>query len=255
VVAEAVAPPRSFVAVTFNTGTTQWVPDKDVVPGTETFTRAHARTADDHYGNGLAWLPAVHAVTAFFAAVDPDVVVFQEIFWPGWCPEIPAAEHKDFICQDWQEGDPTVAEQVLGPDYQVCCQLNLPDKCAAVHRRFGRFRGCDAAFCLNGLDGALIEGCGRGGRIGRGTIDLVAGGTLTLVNIHATSGIRTRDQECRVAQFDQVFVDLGDGQPGANGVVNLIMGDLNTDPRGSPASIQARIGSTSSWGRARPFAS
>jgi len=172
----------------------------------------------------------VEAVQRFFEETDPDVVVFQEIFWPGECPHIPEEAHEDFGCEAWSPGDPTVAEQVLGRGWQVMCHPGKPDKCAAVHRRFGTFRGCNRDFCLEGLEGKSIQGCGNGARVGRGVIDLADGGSLTLVNVHGSSGFRRDDRLCRTRQFEQVFVDLGNGDPGANGRYNLIMGDLNTDP-------------------------
>ncbi len=52
---------------------------------------------------------------------------------------------------------------------------------------------------------------------------------LTVVNVHGSSGVAAEDTACRVAQFEQVFVDL-DGEPAANGELNLVLGDLNTDP-------------------------
>ena len=63
----------------------------------------------------------------------------------------------------------------------------------------------------------------------RGRVDLVAGGTITLVNVHGTSGIADADQDCRVAQFEQIFEDLDD-EPAANGLANLVLADFNIDP-------------------------
>ena len=51
-----------------------------------------------------------------------------------------------------------------------------------------------------------------------------------MVNVHGSSGLSTDDEACRVAQVEQVFVDLGDGSPGTDGERNLVLGDLNTDP-------------------------
>jgi hypothetical protein len=119
---------------------------------------------------------------------------------------------------------------LLGERYQVACHLGKPDKCAAVHERVGRFVGCDQPLCLDGLAGGEVMDCGGGSRIGRGEIALVEGGSLTLVNVHGSSGIEQQDQDCRVKQFEQIFVDLGHGAPAADGALNLIMGDLNTDP-------------------------
>jgi hypothetical protein len=56
----------------------------------------------------------------------------------------------------------------------------------------------------------------------RGT--LAEGSTITVVNVHGSSGLAQEDQDCRVLQFDQVFVDLGDvGEPAANGARNPVL--------------------------------
>jgi hypothetical protein len=224
------APARTFTAVTFNTGTSGTV-DPQAPPGG--YGTAQAELEDLWYGNGLAWMPSVEAAKAWLAATDPDVVTFQEIFPPGDCAAIPEEAKAGFFCEGWTDGMPIVAQAILGPEYQVMCHWQKPDKCAGVHRRFGRFRGCDGDLCMEGMAGATVDGCGKGTRIGRGVIDLWdGGGSVTLVNVHGSSGIAAEDQQCRVKQVEQVFVDLGlgDGQPAANGAVNLVMGDFNVDP-------------------------
>ncbi len=213
-VADTEAGPLEFLAVTFNTG-------------------GHANgeddVADEWYGNGLSWTPAVEQTRAFFDALQPDVVVFQEIFHSPDCVGIPAEFHAGYVCEDWSEGDPTVAQLVLGDDYQIACHIGKTDKCAAVRTSFGTFAGCDSDYCIEGLAGGTVDGCGNGSRVGRGVIELVGGGELTVVNVHGTSGILPEDQFCRVDQVNQVFLDL-DGQPGASGERNLVLGDFNTDP-------------------------
>ncbi len=225
---DADAPPPPFVVVTFNTGTTDGMLHD--LPPDDGYTSDHAEISNDHYGNGLAWVPAVEAVTAFFAALEPDVVVFQEIFYSEDCATVPADAREDFVCETWTAGDPTVAQVVLGAGYQVMCHPTKPDACAAVRRSFGSFRGCSEDYCLEGMTGFPVPDCGGGARVGRAVIDLVAGGSITLVNVHGTSGVDGDDTDCRVEQVNQVFVDLGDGAPGASGETNLVMGDLNTDP-------------------------
>lgn len=232
----AATSPSSLLAVTFNSGTTEGM-GHDAGPD-DGYTEEHAALSDTWYGDGLAWVPAVEAATAFFDAVAPDVVVFQEIFYSELCSDIPAEAHGDFVCADWRPGDPTVANRILGEGYQVACHPGKDDKCAAVRTDFGRFTGCEGAFCLEGLEGSSVEGCGSGARVGRGTIELTEGGRLTLVNVHGSSGLSGDDADCRRRQVEQVFVDLGDGEPGANGERNLVMGDLNTDP-GRWAAIDA----------------
>jgi hypothetical protein len=227
-IVDAPGRPTRFVAVTFNTGTSENMGHDN--PPDDGYGQAEAAISDQWYGDGLAWRPAVIAAHSFFAAVDADVVVFQEIFWSDECAAIPPEARTDFVCETWSPGDPTVALQVLGPGWQVACKPGKPDKCAAVNRRFGSFRGCADDFCLEGLTGFRINNCGQGSRVGRAVIDLASGGTITLVAIHGSSGIQREDQQCRVKQFEQAFVDLGDGRPAASGQLNLVMGDLNTDP-------------------------
>ncbi len=219
--------PTPFVVVSFNSGTTEGMAHDDAPD--DGYTSEHATTSDRWYGDGLAWDRAITETTDFFAELDPDVVVFQEIFHSDLCTDIPADQHLDFVCQDWQPGDLTVAQTVLGDGWQVMCQLGKDDKCAAVKRSFGQFRGCDSDFCLEGLDGAVNEGCGGGSRLGRGVVELAVGGEFTLVNVHGNSGLTGDDEACRAAQVEQVFVDM-DGEPAANGERNIVLGDLNTDP-------------------------
>lgn len=224
------APPRlRLTAVTFNTGTTDGL-DHEAAPD-DGYGAAEAAISDAWYGNGLAWQAAVDDTRRFFEELAPDVVAFQEVFFSPDCEAIPAAHHPGFVCESWTPGDPTVAEVALGAGFQVACHLQKNDKCLAVHERFGTFRGCDGALCLDALDGAEIAGCGGGARVGRGVIDLVAGGRLTVVSVHGSSGFSDEDIACRTKQFDQAFVDLGLGDgAAANGDLNLVLGDFNTDP-------------------------
>jgi hypothetical protein len=208
----------TFSLVTFNTG----------MPGVGGAAGDHV----DEYGNGLAWLPLVEAAQTFFQSERPDVAFFQEIFHPEECANVTPDARPGFVCESWQPGDPTVAQTLLGPDYQVACHLGKPDKCIGVKKSFASLTECDADLCLDGLAGAEVSGCGGGSRIGRGVVQLARDGSLlTLVNVHGTSGITQPDQDCRVHQFQQVFEDLGLGDgPGVNGERNLVAGDLNTDP-------------------------
>lgn len=214
--------PISFVAITFNTGTTEGLLHDD--PPDDGYTSAHATISDTYYGDGLAWRPAVEAARRFFAERQPDVVGFQEIFYSAECADIPMDAHSDFVCETWSEGDPTVAQTILGDGYAVACHIEKSDKCLAVKKSFGTIEGCPDGLCLDGLDGARVEGCGGGSRIGRARVRLADDDrTITVVNVHGSSGVTTEDSECRTRQFQEVFA-LADGER------NVILGDLNTDP-------------------------
>ncbi len=252
-VADILPAPRTFRVVTFNTGSAPEM-DHDGPPD-DGYGAAEAALTAAHYGNGLAWLPFVEQTTAFFTALQADVVVFQEIFHPGECPDVPEEARAGFVCQDWAPGAPTVAQRLVGEGFQVACHPGKPDKCAAVRRSVGTFRGCQGDLCLDGLDGFTVPGCGSGARVARGRVDLVSGGTLTVVNVHGTSGFSADDLDCRVAQVEQIFVDLGDGAPAIGpDELGVVLGDLNTDPgrlaEGDPSAAR--------WldfaGPGRPFA-
>jgi endonuclease/exonuclease/phosphatase family metal-dependent hydrolase len=224
------AAPLALRAVTFNTGTNDGLPHERAPD--DGYGAAEAAISDQWYGDGLAWRRAIADARSFFERLDADVVAFQEIFSNADCAGIPSDLHAGWACEDWQPGDPTVVETVLGPDYQIACNLGRPDKCLGVRREFGSLRGCDRDFCLDALDGARVPDCGGGSRVGRGVIELAGGGALTVVTLHGTSGFSAADMRCRAAQFSQIFTDLGsgDGAPGANGAHNLVLGDFNTDP-------------------------
>jgi len=226
-VGNEVSDARPLVVMTFNTGTSLVPPAGAINKG---FGKQQAAWCDEYYGNGLSWMALIEDARVFVEGVSPDLIVFQEIFHPEECAGIPEEARVGFICEHWKAGDPTVAQMVAGEQYQVACHPGKPDKCAAVHKRLGRFASCKADFCLEGLDGYTVDGCGKGARVARGRVEGPNGPLLTLVSVHGSSGFKEEDSECRVRQFDQIFVDLGDGEAGANGGLNIIMGDFNTDP-------------------------
>lgn len=237
--------------ITFNTGTSEAMGEVGPDDG---YGPEQAALSDQWYGDGLAWSPVVADVAAFLAAADADLVAFQEVFWTGDCPGIPPEAQVGFACEGWSEGDPTVAVQVLGEGWQVACHPGKPDKCAAVHERVGRFAGCEEDFCLEGLVGGEVEGCGSGARVARGVVERADGGEpFVLVSLHGSSGATPEDRACRVAQVEQVFVDLGDGQPAANGARSLILGDLNTDPGRWAAWDESAARWLDFAGEGRPF--
>lgn len=218
----------AFVVATFNTGTTTGLGHDS--PPDDGYGSAQAKISDQYYGDGLAWAAVIADTHAWFQQNPVDVVGFQEIFHPGECTTVPAEAKPGFVCETWQPGDPTVAQTIVGEGFQVACNVGHSDKCLAVRKSFGSIAGCDADLCLDFLRGSEVNGCGKGSRIGGAVIQLAAGGNLTVVNVHGSSGLAQSDQDCRALQFSQVFIDAGDGAPAANGARNVIFGDFNTDP-------------------------
>jgi hypothetical protein len=232
--AKPIAPPRDVVVVTFNTGMHD-------IDKNDDFGSNKAKTVGDYYGSGLAWGPAIVESAAWLKTVDADIIGLQEIFDPEECPTIPADKQVGLVCDGWKLGDPSVAQRLVGAGYQIACHVGHHDICAAVKLSFGKFKGCSGALCPDGLGGVQIPNCGHGGRVGRGVIELAAGGTITLASVHGSSGFDLETIDCRKKQFDQIFVSL-DGTPAANGTTNIVLGDFNTDPgrlRSVDASAQA----------------
>ena len=219
----------TLLVVTFNAGTTLGVLPADT--NGSAYGIEQAALSDAWYGDGLAWTPAVDATRDWFARFSPDLVVFQEVFSSDGCATVPAEARTGFVCEDWSEGDPTVAVDILGPGYQVACHPGKPDKCAAVHERVGRFAGCEDDYCPEGLRGETVSDCGTGARVGTATIERDGTPVLQLTNIHGSSGLTEEDQACRMAQTAQVFDAIGDGAPAVSPTLpDVLMGDLNTDP-------------------------
>ncbi len=215
--------PAPFIAVTFNTGTTEGLAH-DALPD-DGYGSEQAVLSDTWYGDGLAWSAVVEQTRAYLGAVAPDVIGFQEIFYSPECEMIPAEARPGFVCEFWKPGDPTVAQVILGEGYQVACHPGKSDKCLAVKTSFGRFAGCEGDFCLEGLQGERVEGCGGGARVGKGVVERSDGERLVVVNVHGSSGFSEEDQNCRTAQFEQAFAALE-----SEADANLLLGDLNTDP-------------------------
>jgi len=218
--------------MTFNTGTTK--SESSVKADEGVFSREDWKLTDRYYGNGLAWWPAVKAAQKYIQEAQPDIIGFQEIFHPEKCIDIPLEAHRGFICETWRRGDPTVAEFITGEKYQVACHQGAHHKCIAVKRSFASIRGCHKNPCLDFLEGESLPKCSGASRLGRAILDLQSGISLTLVHVHATSGLSKKDKKYRKKQFRKIFQDFGYAQPAANGKLNLIIGDFNTDPKRMP---------------------
>jgi hypothetical protein len=217
---------RSFKAMTFNAGTSTGMGHDQ--PPEDGYTDEMSALTDTWYRNSLSWNPAEDALTEWLAEVDPQLIAFQEIFWDGWCEEIPATEH-DMVCNRPPTGL-TQPQRVAGPGHQVACIPDKPDACLVVDTSWATIRGCEEDLCLAGLRAAPIAGCSKSARVGRAELDLVDGGSLTVVIVHGSSGITTEEEACRVKQFEQIFVDQGGLGPAASPSPAIVLGDLNTDP-------------------------
>lgn len=230
-----VVEPLEFTVVTFNAGTSSGqLHSKDEEEGNgDGYTDEHAAEVDAHYGNSLSWNPAEAKAAEFLAELKPEIVALQEVFHDPWCEGIEVKPELDLVCSDYSLDRPYQMERLLGDDYQIACNLDAEDRCAAVRKDFGRFVGCPLdEVCFGGIWGPGLEAvnCSKSARIGSIEIELTDGRVLVLVNAHANAGMKESDMECRKHQFQQIFVDRGDGKPAAFGAANLIMGDLNTDP-------------------------
>lgn len=238
--ADTAQAPAEFTVVTFNVGTTDNLVDHSL--DTCGYSPELAAVQSAFFGNNLAFKPAIAGARQMFDALKPDIVAFQELYWDEHCaadceeiaegdPELHAAacESRVFPCGDPEAQDPVV-RRVLGPDYAIACAPDHPDNCIGVRKAFGAFAipVCPDGPCMDALDGLPPpNGCTRGARVATAVVQVHGGPEITVVDVHTTAGL---NQDCRKAQFQQVFEDRGDGRPAAYGTHNLVMGDMNIDP-------------------------
>jgi len=230
---DAALPPVTFTVMTFNTGTTaQALHDKDEEAGNgDGYTSEHAAWISEHYGNNLAWKPAEEALRQFIAKQAPDIIAFQEMFYDPWCANQPdPPDHLDLVCEGYDPASLLTVERLVGPDYRVVSAMGHPDNWIAVRRDFGTIEGCpDQGPWVDGSQGFGIPDCCSGARVSSVDVILADGRRLTVVDVHTNAGMKDEDMACRVLQFEQVFLDRGDGIPAASGSANVVMGDMNTD--------------------------
>lgn len=227
--------PRPFTAMTFNVGTTPGLPhDQGEADGTGNgYTQEMADIADAEYENSLSWIPAEQALTEYLREQQLDLVAFQELYYDPWCESIEVDPTLDFVCQDYSPDRPLQVQRLLGSGYQIACAPGQEDNCIGVSQGWGRLKNCGSGpeeVCFEAFQGSEIWGCSSGLRVGAAQVELSVGLELTVVLIHGTSGFKPADIECRRQQFQQIFVDQGNGTPLATGKVTVILGDINTDP-------------------------
>lgn len=226
--------PLAFKVATFNVGTSsQTLHDKDEEQGDgDGYTSTQAAYINDYLGNSLAWFPAEAALKAWLDKERPEIVAFQEMMWDPWCEDAPAPPPDiGLVCQGYTADRPWTAERLLGEDYQLAYAVGQEDLFVGVRRDFGRLDGCPETGRCTALTGQGVFGeCNKSPRVTAITVTVKDGRQLVLVNAHTTAGMNEHDQMCRAKQIDQIFLDDGSGQPLANGEVNLVLGDMNTDP-------------------------
>jgi len=234
---ETVAP-RTFTLVTFNTGTTDNLSHAGDPDG---YTDAMAGIEASFYGNNLAWMKAQQALRTMLETLQPDVLAFQELYYDGLCTDdcagaqasdpalfASACQGTEWACGTWTEDAPITVRRILPDGYAVACAPGHPDNCVAVRKAFGTLKDCDDGPCIDGLDGRPPQnGCTGGARVATAVVQVTDGPEIAVVDVHTVAGT---NQDCRKAQFQQVFEDRGDGKPAAFCAHNIVAGDMNIDP-------------------------
>ncbi len=213
---------ETIKVMSFNTGTTPSKGKRN--GGPEEYSRKLAKTSDNYYGNGLAWLPAVAAAKKFITDQNADIIGFQEMFDSRNCSTIPKEFHNSFICEGWRKDAPMVIQQVTSEKYQIACHIHDSEKCIAVKKSFGYIEGCYSDICLDALEGEVIKNCGGRSRVGKAIISSYSGEKYNVIHVHGTSGFKGDDKDCRKKQFSLMFNDYPESGN------NIILGDFNTDP-------------------------
>ncbi len=226
--------PLPFQVVTFNVGTSsQTLHDTDEQAGDgDGYTSTQAEYINDYLGNSLAWNPAEDALRDWLAKHHPEVVAMQELMYDPWCADAPAPPAGlGLVCEGYKGGQPLAAERLLGKAYHLAYTVGQEDLWVGVRKDFGHFRDCPETGLCTKLEGQGVFGeCNESPRVTSIVVQVHDGREFVLVNAHTTAGMTEADQACRAKQIEQIFLDAGDGEPLANGAVNLVLGDMNTDP-------------------------
>lgn len=226
--------PLPFQVVTFNVGTSsQNLHDTDEQAGDgDGYTSTQAEYINDYLGNSLAWNPAEEKLKEWLGKHKPEVVAMQELIFDPWCADAPPPPPGlGLVCEGYKGGQPLAAERLLGNAYHLAYTVGQEDLWVGVRKDFGYFRDCpETGLCTKLLGMGVFGECNSSPRVTAIVVRVHDGRELVLVNAHTTAGMTEADQACRGKQIEQIFLDAGDGEPLANGTVNLVVGDMNTDP-------------------------
>ena len=140
-------------------------------------------------------------------------------------------EGLDFVCDQYDPTGPLQIQRLLGDAYQIACAGDHPDNCVGVRKEFGSIPACSSDLCIDGLEGMPVpSGCTSSKRIGWVEVVAHSGMSLIFVDCHTVSGLTEANMACRREHMHQIFEDQGDGIPAAHGDINVVVGDMNTDP-------------------------
>lgn len=178
----------------------------------------------------MCWTEQEQIVTARIAALNPDVILLQEVMSADQCDALDAPP-EDHVCHASFVPDAVdQARRLVGDDYTIACDGRRGWECIAVKVSAGSIEGCEpGALCPTGARVApLVEGCDPGFTISAVTAS-IAGGTLDLINVHPPSNIAGPEagQACRKGYLEHVFED---GAMLVENEVVFVAGDFNKDP-------------------------
>ena len=111
----------------------------------------NADDAEPHYPLRLSYQPYEDHVGAKLRALEPDVVLLQEVLPPETCELFEEAD-PGRTCFDAANRQPA-AQRILAPEYTVVCDGRQHVECIGVKRSFGTIEGIEpGAFVLEGAE-------------------------------------------------------------------------------------------------------
>jgi hypothetical protein len=180
---------------------------------------------DEGYVFKLCERAVEEAIRDRIAALEPDVIAFQEILPDDACarPALAAEDDARFVCHPEHletTGEPSQMRRLLGDGYQWVCDARNGYECVAVRRGVGSIEADYRV--LEPVESDADEACDPGFSVG--TVALAIGDVaFTLVNGHPQSGFLG---VCREKQVRQAFAAAPAG-------ASLLSGDWNLDPFGA----------------------
>ena len=175
----------------------------------------------------LCWAELEETIAGRIAALEPDVVLLQEVLTPSQCEGLSGLS-EDHACN---RTDPRPqARRLLGEDYTLVCDARRGYECVGVHRDFGAIDGCSMGeLCSQGArTGPPVDGCSDGFTISAVTIQ-TGSERFDVINAHPPSDADGAEagQKCREQYLQHVF---GADPSLMESDTVLVGGDFNLDP-------------------------
>jgi endonuclease/exonuclease/phosphatase family metal-dependent hydrolase len=188
------------------------------------------------------------------AALNPDIVLLQEVFDDGICASMDAETHSDRVCYKYNEKQiHEQARRVIGQSYTIACESRSHYECIAIKSGFATISGCPVGhICIQGtgLTHDVPSGCDSKAGLFGIDVDFGSNYIVSVVNAHP----QATGESCRAAQLRRIFDGYADVPALAlSNRRTIVAGDMNMDPYRDDLTNEDVIAWKEHVGTGKPF--